>query len=437
MNCEFCKKEFSNKSNLICHQKTAKYCLKLREENLPNGFNCDYCNEKFLRKSVLTSHLEKCKFKKELDQNELILKLKSEHKLNLESKLLEKDNIIKDLKKQIEDLQNKNQELALRAIDKPTNITNNKNTDVTNNQNKILNNIGVLNLDPDKLEEVFMNRMTLQHVIDGQLGVANLIHQHFLTDENNNPLAVCTDKSRQIIKYKGKNGEIIKDQKGYHLASKIYSLSEKAAMKVREGYIQNVYNNTEDDKALLKQEREPIIYVNPRCNFSLKRLLSKKMGLMMDSDRINCYPDNEEQEREFNYRFENLKSKYLSRPKKYKKREGVKDKAFLYNTRFDYTPEDPDNETDYEEIIEEEEEEFNFNDQEDYKLFCRVQDLKKEQNEERLKELKLIIEAKEWSQEKKDYYLEKINIGIEDIKLLKINVNKFGKALSIQLPSEN
>jgi len=32
MNCQYCDKNFSNKSNLFHHQKTAVYCLKNKEQ---------------------------------------------------------------------------------------------------------------------------------------------------------------------------------------------------------------------------------------------------------------------------------------------------------------------------------------------------------------------------------------------------------------------
>jgi hypothetical protein len=431
MKCEYCNKEFASKTNLNYHLKNTKFCLKLRgEDTTTTNFVCNFCEKCFTTKRRLETHFKICK--EQLSKNNF--RDKNETIIILENKLEEKNQIISDLKLQIEDLQNRLERICNKAIEKPTNII--KNTDITNNN--FLNNIGVLNLDPDKLEDIFMNRMTFQHVIDGQLGVANLIHQHFLVDENNNPLAVCTDKARQIIKYKGDNGNIVKDPKGYQIASKIYNISEKAAMKVREGYIQNVYNNEPVKLETLEDDDEKQIIVDKRCFIKLKRLLCKKMKIEMDNQGINSYPDDAEIERQFNYRFEKLKSKTLDRPKKFKKRKEPDDKAIRYFSRLDKNvpQEDSDLESDYDEIIEEEDEEFKLNGEEEYKLWCKLQDSKKEKNEERLRELKLVVEAKGWSQDKKDYYLDKINKGLDDIKSLRINVNKFGKALSISLPSE-
>lgn len=43
--CEYCLTIFKNNSILINHQKTAKYCLKLRNQSNDN-FNCNFCKKK-------------------------------------------------------------------------------------------------------------------------------------------------------------------------------------------------------------------------------------------------------------------------------------------------------------------------------------------------------------------------------------------------------
>ena len=60
MNCEFCNKSFSSKSNLLTHQKTAKYCLDLQgKEN--NDFICKDCNRSFTANKILVDHIQVCK----------------------------------------------------------------------------------------------------------------------------------------------------------------------------------------------------------------------------------------------------------------------------------------------------------------------------------------------------------------------------------------
>jgi len=430
--CEYCNHSFSNKTNFNAHKKNAKFCLEIRgEEKKNNIFVCDFCSKEFTTKMRLESHLEVCKnfyIQRNISKNESIIQ-------SLEKKLDEKDQQIEKLESQNKDLQDLIERLCNKAIDRPTII--NKNNDYNTNNN-IMNNIGNLNIEDDKLEDIFMNKLTFEHVMNGQAGIADLLHQHFLTDDSKNPLAICTDRARQMIQYKDSKGNLIKDPKGYNLASKIYNISEKAALRVREGYINDIYKSNADEpsKIVVLEDDEKKIIINKRSAMKLKRQLCARMGIRMDTQKINYYPEDDEEEKIFNYRYEKLKEKTLYKPKKYKKREKLDDNALKYYYRFDRSvpPEDPEFESDYSDMLIEEEEEFYMNNQEEYKLWCKLQELKKEQNEERLNELKTIVEAKGWCQEKKDFYLDKINKGIEDIKLMKINLNKFSKTLSLVLP---
>jgi uncharacterized Zn-finger protein len=71
MECEFCKKEFSTKTNLSTHQKTAKYCLELQgKEN--EKFKCEFCIKLFTSNKRLFDHHQICKdkIKKESKENE-------------------------------------------------------------------------------------------------------------------------------------------------------------------------------------------------------------------------------------------------------------------------------------------------------------------------------------------------------------------------------
>lgn len=88
LECEFCKKCFSTKSNLSLHKKTTKRCLKIQDDlknnQENNTFVCSYCNKNFSLKHHLESHISICKDKKELNKKE-----------TLEQLLLLKDELLK------------------------------------------------------------------------------------------------------------------------------------------------------------------------------------------------------------------------------------------------------------------------------------------------------------------------------------------------------
>ena len=107
--CNFCNKKFVNKSNLTLHQKTAKFCIELRNKSNESiqikTYNCEFCNKIFTVKSNLNVHLETCKTKKE-EEYKKFEELKIETiKLKEEIKALNK--IIEEQNKTIENLTKK------------------------------------------------------------------------------------------------------------------------------------------------------------------------------------------------------------------------------------------------------------------------------------------------------------------------------------------
>ena len=93
MECEFCKKEFSTKTNLSTHQKTAKYCLELQgKEN--EKFKCEFCIKLFTSNKRLFDHSQICKdkIKKETEENET--KHNEEYK-KLKNEIKKKDKELK------------------------------------------------------------------------------------------------------------------------------------------------------------------------------------------------------------------------------------------------------------------------------------------------------------------------------------------------------
>ena len=152
--CEHCEKEYSTKSNLNHHKKTAKKCLLLRDniENI-NFLICKKCDFQTTLKSSLDRH--KCKSsitieKKilELENENVILKLKLEKSMEEIVKLCN-NNI--NLQIKIESYESKMFILA----SKPSCV----NTKTTNNiQNLVI---------AEKVKTDF----TIEHLEDGIKGV--------------------------------------------------------------------------------------------------------------------------------------------------------------------------------------------------------------------------------------------------------------------------
>ena len=97
LKCSYCAHEFSTKTSLNSHQKTAKYCLKIQATEgveIKFLFKCEFCSKILSQQIDLDRHQLKCSSKKETDNNnkyELIIN-------ELEKKIIVKDRIIKKIR---------------------------------------------------------------------------------------------------------------------------------------------------------------------------------------------------------------------------------------------------------------------------------------------------------------------------------------------------
>jgi hypothetical protein len=169
--CEFCKKKYSNIHTLKTHQQTTKFCLKIQDKiNIKDKlediekkiFSCDYCNKEFLLKASLKDHLKICKKKieddisletnkisflenkiKELELNEIkneeLLSLKYNSTINeKENEIKFKNEYINKLEKDIIELKNNMLELK------------NENKELKNKYESIMNDIKNEKMETDK-----------------------------------------------------------------------------------------------------------------------------------------------------------------------------------------------------------------------------------------------------------------------------------------------
>lgn len=222
--CDFCNKTLSSKRNLDIHTRKCEI-IKEKEE-----FKCEYCEKILSTKQMLGSHKNICSIKKdvELEKTELELKDLKELKEKIDLELIEKEKIIIKIKtqnknykeqnlnykEQIKELQDKLDKIANKAIEKPTNST-------TTTHNNLIFNSSIDFNDLDKLNNKIENNLNINHVIDGQKGIANFVKDNILTDDNGDLNYICTDPSRNVFKYKDPSGEVKKDIEAKKLTSYI------------------------------------------------------------------------------------------------------------------------------------------------------------------------------------------------------------------------
>jgi hypothetical protein len=212
MECTFCKKSFSTKPNLVNHQKTAKYCLKIRgETNIV--FTCNDCDKCFTTQQTLNEHiLYTCKqhhknlYEKQIEilrqEKETILR---EHEL----KLQEKDAYISKLEARIE----KMDETINIALGKNKETITHHTTNNTTNHTVVHN---YLNLSNEHVKKI-LEELDHNVVYAGQEGLAKFVVENMLKDKDGNIIYICVDPSRQVFEFINERGEKVRDFKSEKL----------------------------------------------------------------------------------------------------------------------------------------------------------------------------------------------------------------------------
>jgi hypothetical protein len=225
MICEYCNTTFTDKYVLVNHQKRAKYCIEIQKEkgiiSENNLYQCEYCQIS-IAKNTKSRHLQTCKLKTQTLLNESYNKIKE-----LEKLIIEKDKKIENIEAQLSIYKN----LSADSQQCIKEIAKQPKTTTTNN---------ILNLAPldmntlkEQLSNVINTKMTEEHVIEGQEGIAKLVSCCFTTDDGKK-LITCSDVSRGVWKSKDKNGNIIKDYKANNIAKVIKPLATLKANELIE-----------------------------------------------------------------------------------------------------------------------------------------------------------------------------------------------------------
>ena len=197
MECKYCKNKFTNISSLNKHIKYANYCINKRGEKKEASFICEGCDKNFTSKYSLRIHIQTCALSKEKI-------IEKKYRLQLE----EKDKIIEKQEKQIKELQDKLENIAVKAVSRPT----------TSNKTQINNYIQQLQpITDEKLKESIGN-LTIDHIKKGPEGYAQYALDYPLKDK-----MICVDYSRRKVKFKDKDGNVITDPEMTGLATKFFN----------------------------------------------------------------------------------------------------------------------------------------------------------------------------------------------------------------------
>jgi hypothetical protein len=195
MECKYCKNNFSNKTALNHHQKTAKYCLIVQGKK-STLYTCKYCKKNVSTKHRLYTHYQSCdKYKAMGVSNSYEIKIK-----HLQEIVDEQKQIMEEQKQTISNLQDKLENIALKAVSTSSTTNNNtKNIQINN----FLKNAPALT---DQVIQDNIQYLTLDHHVQGAEGYAKYAMEFPFKGR-----IVCVDVSRNKIKYKDGDGNVIED----------------------------------------------------------------------------------------------------------------------------------------------------------------------------------------------------------------------------------
>lgn len=226
--CMYCSKTFSSVSNLGHHQKTAKYCLDkqgIDTSVASNALRCEFCDKQYTTVYRLRDHQTSCSKKRETEEKTATIdRFQYQHTVEMYEmriQLIQEkyEREIALLREQL-DLQKEQLEMQKEQLDKRmediTDIARQTKTKTTNNI--VVNSTSYLNLgDTAYIKNVLEQHLDGNVLADGQRGLARMITEQLLTDENGQKKYKCTDRSRDQFEYVDPNGVLERDPKGIKL----------------------------------------------------------------------------------------------------------------------------------------------------------------------------------------------------------------------------
>ena len=238
MECDFCKRTFSSKSNLLNHQKTTKYCIEMQGKQ-PTYFECEYCNKKFTSHQNQIEHA--CKEREKENNNKQQKEFENNIKTKYELKIQELEYLISNRDERIKGFESiineKNEYIAKLEVrlDKfettVVNLAAEPKTTTTKTTNNVVVNNNTLNLSQEHVTKVLDEHFTKEVAAGGQKGLAKMVREKMLTGPDGKPTYVCVDSSRQTFEFTNNDGDVERDVKAKKLTKALINskIQQKAA----------------------------------------------------------------------------------------------------------------------------------------------------------------------------------------------------------------
>lgn len=223
--CEFCHREFASKSNLLYHQRSAKYCLDLRNQNTPKRYKCEDCGKFFTQRVVLLRHLETCSetLEKRLETQSKLLEIQKEETAKLHTKISALEKEIEGYKLRLAENDGK-----ITVYKERPGIIHNTNTQYVNP--KILtvkcDTISPLTIEKVK-QEIDSGSYSYEMYIRGERGLVDFIAT-LIKSEDEQRSYVCTDTARNKFHRLIETREW-KEDNGANFLNKIFDQLRKPA----------------------------------------------------------------------------------------------------------------------------------------------------------------------------------------------------------------
>ena len=231
MNCEFCEKTFSTKSNLKIHQTKAKYCLLLQGKHIAVSFPCKMCDRKFGLKHHLNEHLQthdKEDTRLYIENQDLRLRITELELRNnvLDTSLAYSQDTVSKLEKQVSEF--------MRSMERVASKPN------TTNNNNIVN-VGSFQPITHAMISEASPSLTIEDVSEPDgMGYA-LFAEKLYKDK-----LACTDYARSILKWKSEE-DIVSDPKGVRLWKEFCKGISVRNEELYKEVINNINNSTGRD----------------------------------------------------------------------------------------------------------------------------------------------------------------------------------------------